>query len=177
MTSFGRRLIGAARLDPRIYEEVEADTGALGQAVAVVLLSSVAAGIGLAGLGALRFPGLLVGSLAALAWWISWAVLTYLIGTHLLPEPQTRANTGELLRTIGFSATPGLLLVLGAVPGLTMPVFVVVAVWMLAAMILAVRQALDYSSTARAVGVCLTGWALSLVMAVVIGLFMSPPVY
>jgi hypothetical protein len=172
MTSFGRRLIGAARLDPRIYEEVEADTGALGQAVGVVLLSSVAAGIGLAGLGALRFPGLLVGSLAALAWWISWAVLTYMIGTHLLPEARTRADAGELLRTIGFSAAPGLLAIVAVVPGLTRPVFLIIALWMLATMIVAVRQALDYSTTARAIAVCVTGWALSLVFALVIGLLM-----
>jgi hypothetical protein len=171
-TSFPRRLVGAARLDSRIYEEVEADTGALPQAIAVVLLAAVAVGIGLAGLGALRFPALLVGSLAALAWWISWAVLTYMIGTHLLPEAGTRADAGQLLRTIGFSAAPGLLAVVAVVPGLTRPVFLVIAIWMLATMIVAVRQALDYSTTTRAIAVCATGWALSLVFALVTGLLM-----
>jgi hypothetical protein len=171
-TPFAWRLVGAARLDPRIYEEVEADTGALGQAVAVVLLATVAAGIGLAGFGALQFPALLVGSLAALAWWVSWAVLTYMIGTHLLPEAGTRADTGELLRTIGFSAAPGLLAIVAIVPGLTRPVFLIIGVWMLATMIVAVRQALDYSTTTRAIAVCATGWALSLVFALGLGLFM-----
>jgi hypothetical protein len=165
-TPFGWRLVGAARLDPRIYEEVEADTGAIGQAVAVVLLATVAAGIGLAGFGALDVPALVVGGLAALAWWASWAVLTYLIGTHAFPEPQTRADAGELLRTIGFSAAPGMLWAAGALPGLTRPVFVLVSLWMLAAMVVAVRQALDYTSTTRAIAVCVTGWALSLVLAI-----------
>lgn len=177
MTSFGWRLMGAARLDPRTYEEVEADRGALGQAVLVVLLASIAAGVGLGGLGELRLPDLLVGSLAALGWWISWAVLTFLIGTRLLPEPQTRADAGQLLRTIGFSAAPGLFWVIGVLPGWTLPTFMVVSIWMLVAMIVAVRQALDYSSTARAVAVCLAGWALSLVVALVIGMIMPPAVY
>lgn len=176
-TPFGWRLIGAARLDPRIYEEIEADAGAMGQAVVVVVLATVAAGIGLAGLGGLTVPALVVGGIAALAWWASWAVLTYLIGTHVLPEPQTRADAGELLRTIGFSAAPGLLWIVGAVPGLTRPAFVVISLWMLAAMVVAVRQALDYSTTARAIGVCVTGWALSLVLAIAIGLALSTRVY
>jgi hypothetical protein len=36
--------------------------------------------------------------------------------------------------------------------------FLVAAVWMLIATVVATRQALDYTSTARAVGVCLPGW-------------------
>ena len=71
-----------------------------------------------------------------------------------MPEPQTRADVGELLRTIGFASAPGMLRVFGIVPGATIPAFAITAVWMLAAMIVAVRQALDYQSTSRAVAVC-----------------------
>ncbi len=87
MASFTERMIGAARLDSQIYEEVEADTGATGQAVGVVLLSSLAGGIGVAGLGPGGLGGFVVGSVAALIGWVTWAFLTYIIGTRLLAEP------------------------------------------------------------------------------------------
>jgi hypothetical protein len=156
MASFQDRIIRAAKLDVHLYEEVEADKGAMGQAMAVVILSSIAGGIGTpAGLG---LSGILIGTLASLAAWYIWAFLTYLIGTKLLPEPQTKADVGELLRTIGFSSSPGFIRVLGIIPFLRGIVFLVAGVWMLVAMIIAVRQALDYQSTLRAVGVCIIGW-------------------
>ncbi len=111
--------------------------------------------------------GILTGTIAALIGWVLWAFLTYLIGTRLLPEPQTRADVGELLRTIGFSTSPGLIRVLGIIPPLTGIVFLAAAIWMLVAMVVAVRQALDYRSTARAVGVCLIGW---IVQALILGI-------
>ena len=156
MTSFQDRIIRAAKLDVHLYEEVEADKGAMGQAMAVVILSSIAGGIGTpAGLG---LGGILIGTIAALVAWYIWAFLTYLIGTKLLPEPQTKADVGELLRTIGFSSSPGLIRVLGIIPFLRGVVFLAAGVWMLVAMVIAVRQALDYQSTLRAVGVCIIGW-------------------
>jgi hypothetical protein len=167
MASLGDRMIRAAKLDRGLYEEVEADTGATGQAMLVVVLSSVAAGIGSAGVGGLK--GLFIGALIALAAWYIWAFLTYFIGTRLLPESQTEADVGQLLRTIGFSSSPGMLRILGILPGLTGIVFLGCAVWMLIAMVIAVRQALDYHGTGRAIAVCLIGWV---VQVVIIGLVM-----
>jgi len=158
MTSFKDRMIRAAKLDIDLYEEVEADKGAMGQAMGVVVLSSIAAGIGTIEIGGLR--GVLMGTVAALISWYVWAYLTYFIGTKFLPEPQTRADHGELLRTIGFSSSPGLIRVLGIIPGLRAIVFLGASIWMLVAMIIAVRQALDYESTLRAVGVCAIGWII-----------------
>ena len=162
MPSIQDRMIRAAKLDAQLYEEVEADRGAMGQATAVVILSAVAAGIG--NLAAGGVVGILVLSVAALVGWYIWAFLTYMIGTRLLPEPATRADLGELLRTLGFASAPGLIRVLGIVPGLTDLVFMVAAVWMLIAMVIAVRQALDYESTLRAVGVCLIGWVIQAIL-------------
>ena len=170
MNVFFDRMIRAAKLDVQLYEEVEADKGALGQAMAVVLLSSLATGIGAAeGTG---YGGLVAGTLAALVGWFVWAYLTYFIGTKFLPEPQTRADYGELLRTIGFSSSPGLIRVLGVIPGLGKIILFITAVWMLAAMIIAVRQALDYRSTLRAVGVCMIGWIVQgLMLALLYSIF------
>ena len=156
MANFQDRIIRAAKLDVHLYEEVEADKGAMGQAMAVVILSSIAGGIGTP--ARLGLGGILIGTIAALVAWYIWAFLTYYIGTKLFPEPQTKADVGELLRTIGFSSSPGLIRVLGIIPFLRGLVFLVAGVWMLVAMVIAVRQALDYQSTLRAVGVCIIGW-------------------
>ena len=158
MASLQDRIVRAAKLDVNLYEEVEADKGAMGQATVVVVLSSIAGGIGsVAGVG---LGGILVGTITAIVAWYVWAFLTYLIGTKLLPEPQTRADVGELLRTIGFSSSPGLIRVLGIIPFLRGLVFLIAGVWMLVAMVIAVRQALDYQSTLRALGVSLIGWVV-----------------
>ena len=166
MTSFKGRIIRAAKLDVHLYEEVEADKGAMGQAMGVVVLSSIAAGVGSISIGGLG--GILIGTITALIGWYVWAYLTYFIGTKFFPEPQTKANHGELLRTIGFSSSPGLIRVLGIIPGLGGIVFFAASIWMLVAMIIAVRQALDYKSTLRAVGVCVIGWIIQMLILVLL---------
>jgi hypothetical protein len=174
--SFLQRLIGAAALDTAIYEEVEADKGATGQAVMVIILSSLAAGVGSRGLGGPTLANAAFIGIVTLMSWAAWALLTLQIGGRLLPEPETRVDVGELLRTTGFAATPGILRVFGLLPGVTVPAFVITAVWMLVAMIVAVRQALDYRSTARAIAVCVIGWALAIAFAVGLGLLFGPSV-
>jgi len=166
MNNFKDRIIRAAKLDVNLYEEVEADKGAMGQAMGVVVLSSIAAGIGSIATGGIG--GILMGTIAALIGWYIWAYLTYFIGTKFLPEPQTKADHGELLRTIGFSSSPGLIRVLGIIPGLVGIVFLVASIWMLVAMVIAVRQALDYKSTLRAVGVCVIGWIVQTAILVLL---------
>ncbi len=158
MSIFQDRMVRAAKLDVNLYEEVEADKSAMGQAMGVVVLSSAAAGI--ASFSITGVGGILMGTVAALIGWYVWAFITYIIGTKLLPEPQTSADHGELLRTIGFSSSPGVIRIVGIIPGLYWLVSIVASVWMLVAMVIAVRQALDYNSTMRAVGVCLIGWVI-----------------
>jgi len=150
------RVIGAARLDVHIFEEVEADTSATRQAFLVVALVALANGI--AFWGSAGVVGLVVGIVAAVLGWASWAWIVYLIGTKILPEPETHADWGQLARTLGFAQSPGFLKVLGVVPVLGEIILFVVSFWMLATMIIAVRQALDYRSTVRAIGVVLLGF-------------------
>ncbi|MEX1347550.1 MAG: YIP1 family protein [Desulfobacterales bacterium] len=168
MASFQDRIIRAAKLDVDLYEEVEADKGAMGQAMGVVVLSGVAAGIG--SVGTSGIAGILFGTIAALVGWYIWAYVTYFVGTKFLPEPQTKADHGELLRTIGFSSSPGILRVLGIIPFFYGIIFLITGIWMLVAMIIAVRQALDYKSTLRAVGVCVIGW---IIQGIIFWLFFS----
>jgi|SRR5262245_38698198 len=174
--TFTQRMMGALALDAAIYEEVEADPSSLNQAAIVVLASSVAAGIGSRGLGGTTLRGMVFISVVSLLAWAAWALVVVQIGGRVMPEPTTRVDVGQLLRTIGFASAPGLLRVLGVMSAATIPVFAITAVWMLAAMIVAVRQALDFHSTARAVTVCVLGWALAIAVALVIGLAFGPTV-
>ena len=160
MATFVERMVRAAKLDVTLYEEVENDTAATGQALGVVVLSSVAAGIG-AGTG---MRGLVFGIIASLLGWAFWAWITYLIGTRWLREAGTRADWSQLARTIGFAQSPGLLRVVGVIPFLQGLVFLVTAIWTLVAVVIAVRQALDFTSTPRAGAVCLVGWLVQVIL-------------
>jgi hypothetical protein len=164
-------MIGAAKLNVEIYEEVEADGTATRQAMGVVLLSSVAAGIGALSLG----TGVIASAVAALLSWVIWAFLTYFVGTRLFPEPQTEADMGQLMRTLGFAQSPGVLRIFGGIPGIGPLVLGVVSVWMLIAMVIAVRQALDYTSTWRAAAVCIVAWLAVIIPAVLLLGLMGAP--
>ena len=158
---FVNRIIRACKLDVNLYEEVEADKSATFQAALVVVLSSLAAGVGALHLGASNF---LIAPLLSLLSWYIWAYLIYLIGAKLFPEPNTKADHGELLRTIGFSSAPGLIRVFGFTPELMSITFIGAGIWMLVAMVIAVRQALDYESTWRAIGVVVIGFLVQAII-------------
>jgi hypothetical protein len=170
---FTKRVFGALRMDAATYEAIEADPAALRQAVMVVVGFGVAAGIGLAG-SSPTVQSVAIAALGALAAWVSWAFVVYHFGVRVFPEPRTRSDVAEIARTIGFSAAPGLLLVLLAVPIGRPVIFTVVAAWMLASMIVAVRQALDFTHLSRAIAVCLAGWLVASVLVLALGLAFGP---
>ena len=155
------RMIGAARLDVRVYEEVEADTTATPQAMTVVLLVALASGIGALATGGLG--GLISGVIFGLVSWAFWAYITYVIGTTLFRTPETEADWGQLARTTGFAQTPGVLRVFGLIPGIGLTIYFAASLWQLVAMVIAVRQALDYRSTWRALGVVAVGFIVLLI--------------
>ncbi len=164
------RMLGAARLNVETYEEVEADTSATPQALIIVTMVAVATGIGSIGSEGVGFIG---GMIIGLVGWVLWAWITYFIGTTLLKTPETHANWGQLARALGFAQSPGVLKVFAIIPGIGVLIFFVVSIWQLVTMVVAVRQALDYTSTWRAVGVVLIGFIpyavlLSIVLLVVV---------
>lgn len=168
MREFPQRLFGAMCLDAQTYERIEADPTAIREAMLVVVAFAVAAGVGV------TWPApapraLIVAIAASLAGWLSWAALVYYLGVHVFPTPATRGDIGQLARTVGFSAAPGVFSVLLAVAVLRPAVFAAISLWMLASMVVAVRQALDFPHTARAVGVCAAGWALAALFALLLG--------
>jgi hypothetical protein len=139
--SFGSRLRAALWLEPSLYESVEADPRALGQAATVVALAGIANGIGaLPTSGA----GALIGGLAmSFVAWLMWAGVVWLIGVKLFEHS---SNFEELLRTLGFAAAPQLLYVLGWIPVLGAVVALVVLVMTGIAIFRAMRAALDVDS-------------------------------
>jgi len=152
------RLVGVLKLDAQAYEEIEHDRRATTQALTVVILGSLAAGLG----AGLTFgPTALVReTVGGVAGWVMWAGVTYLLGARVWPESETRTDMGELLRTIGFSYAPSFFSIFGVLPLIGGAVRVVVALWLLATTVVAVRQALDYRSTAKAFQVVFAGWLI-----------------
>jgi hypothetical protein len=165
MRSFVSRMLRAAKLDFSLYDEVENDRAAMGQAVSVIILSSIAAGIGG---GLFTAPGILLMAVSAFVGWFLWAFLTFFIGTRFLPQEKTHADYSKLLRTIGFASSPGLIRIFGAIPSLRSFVFFVASAWMVVAMVVAVREALSYTSTMRAVAVVAIGWAIQFILVIFI---------
>lgn len=161
-----RRMLGAAKLRVETFEEVEADSSATLQALSVVLIVALATGIGTYVSGGAW--GFLTGVITAVIGWVVWAAITYFIGTTILRTPETEANWGQLARTLGFAQSPGVLKVFGFVPGIGQIVFALASIWQLVAMVTAIRQALDYTSTWRAIGVAVIGFIPYIVVTVVI---------
>jgi hypothetical protein len=170
------RFLGALTLDPAAYENVEADRRSAMHSVIVVMAICVAGGVGAIGFGLVGITGFVTGAILSLGAWLVWAVTIIALGTGLLAEPQTKSDLPELLRVLGFAAAPGVFIAFAAMPAAAPIVLVIVAAWMIAAAVVAVRQALDYRSTARAVAVCVAGAALSFGAMSAVGLLFSQKV-
>ena len=177
MGNLADRMIRAARLDANFYVQVMNDPAAIRQALLVVLIYSSFAGIGA---GLLTLPdvdagqfvlNIFVGLFSALVLWFVWSFVTYFIGTTLFKGPQTPwrviATYGELLRSIGFAATPGILLIFILIPLIGIFLSLAAGVWMFIATVIAVREALDFS-TRRAICTCVVSGILHLVFAILI---------
>ena len=158
--NYFQRLKKAIFLDVAFYEEVEKDKKFNDQAMMTVVLVSVVQGFMIAGFAPIA---LVQGILGSLIRFLIWAFFIAFVGTRILPEPETESNTGELIRTLGFAYAPGLLVVFKVFPIISTFIDPVVTILQLAAMTIAVRQALDFNSTVRAVGVCIVAFILMIV--------------
>ena len=158
--NYFQRLKKAIFLDVAFYEEVEKDKRFNDQAMMTVVLVSVVQGFMIAGFAPIA---LVQGILGSLIRFLIWAFFISFVGTRILPEPETESNTGELIRTLGFAYAPGLLVVFKVFPIISTFIDPVVTILQLAAMTIAVRQALDFNSTVRAVGVCIVAFILMIV--------------
>ncbi len=170
------RMLGAARLNVDTFEEVEHDRSATVQALLVVVIVAVASGVGglLSG-DASVVDGVLLGVVRGAVSWAVWALVAWMVGTTILRTRQTEADWGQLARTTGFAQTPGILAVLIFIPVVGGIIGLVVFIWQLAAMVIAIRQSLDYTSSLRAFFVVLIAlipvFIINLIIFSVLGLF------
>ena len=171
--SYAEKLYKAITLNVEFYESVEADKSLTRQAMMTVALVAIVQGFVVAGITA---PiALAQGVLGSIIRWFIWAFFIAFVGTKILPKPETESNTGELLRTLGFAYAPGLLVVFKLIPLQVIGFFIdpLVVILQLSAMTVAVRQALDFSSTVRAVGVCIVAFIVMLITLTLFILFTS----
>lgn len=168
--SYAERLYKAIMLNVEFYESVEADKSLTRQAMMTVVLVSVVQGFVVAGIAPIALAQGVLGSIIR---WFIWAFFIAFVGTRILPEPETESDTGELLRTLGFAYAPGLLIVFKFLPIIGVFIDPLVVILQLAAMTVAVRQALDFTSTVRAVGVCIVAFVVMLIALYLFILFTS----
>jgi Yip1 domain len=161
VASFQDRVIGAMRLRAATFEDVEHDASATSQAAIVVVAGAASRGLASISLGVSIFLG---GIVAALIGWVIGAAVVWVIGTKLLPSKNTQADIGQVLRAVGFAQAPAILGILTIVPILGWVIAFVLAIWTLAATVIAVRQAFEYDDTLRAVFVCVIAWLVMMVV-------------
>mgnify|MGYP001201446430 FL=1 len=152
---FFNRVFRSIKIDPDVYDEVQKDKTATLSAAIVVVMSSLAAGIAAKQLGASNF--ILAPILSLLSWFV-WAYIVYFVGVKLFPDAKTKTTHAALLRAIGFSSAPGIIRVFSFTPELMTVTFIGSALWMLACMVVAVRQTLNFKSLWKALGVVVMSW-------------------
>jgi hypothetical protein len=167
-----QHMIGAARLERSAYEAVEKDKKATGQAAYIVVATSLVAG-GVSWLTTGEGGGGLIDSIIALIGWAFYAQLAYLLGTKAFPGKETKADWGEVARTLGFANTPRFLILLAVIPGIGGLVRSAVELWVLVATIVALRSALD-CSTGRAIGIGIAAWLAQVLLLVIVVLLIRP---
>lgn len=163
--TFGDRIVGALKLDANTFEDIERDPTAMGQAVGVIALAALAGSLGqiwVLGVGAM-----LLSMVTALIGYALWAVVVWLVGTKVMPDPATKADFPEAFRTIAFAAAPGFLNVISIIPFLgwllMFLVMPIVWLWSMAAMVVAVKSVLDYTETFKAIIVVIIGFVAFLI--------------
>lgn len=164
--TFGDRVVGAMKLDPNTFEDVERDPTAIGQSVGVIVLAAVAAGIGNVFRGGLT--GIVYGACLSVVGFLVWSLIVWVIGTKVMPEPATKADYAETFRVLGFSAAPGLASVITIIPILGYLLMLLIWLWQIAAMIIAVKAVLDYSTLGKAIIVVVIGWIVNFVLTMII---------
>jgi len=164
--TFGQRVVGALKLDANTFEDIERDPTAMGQAVGIIALAALASSLGNIWTGSIFAMVLAV--VASLLGYLLWAVVVWLVGTRVMPEPQTHADFPEAFRVVAFAAAPGLLGVVSIIPFLGWILMLllvpIIWIWSMIAMVVAVKAVLDYTDTFKAIVVVIIGFVAYLIV-------------
>mgnify|MGYP006088897323 CR=1 FL=1 len=165
ITLFLNRIYRSIKIDPEVFDEVQKDKNATIAAGIVVVLSSLAAGIGASHLGTINF---FLAPVLSLVTWFVWAYIIYFVGVKLFPDLKTKTTHLALLRSIGFSSAPGMIRIFGFNGDLMTVMFVGSAFWMLVCMVVAVKQTLNYKSLWKALGIVIIAWLTQAFILIII---------
>ncbi|MFH1414945.1 MAG: hypothetical protein ABIH89_02530 [Elusimicrobiota bacterium] len=161
------RILRVLKLEDELYREVESVPDAISEAVIIVIISSIAAGIG--SLGKIGLTGIIIITLGSLVNWIIWAFLVYFIATNIIRGSRVYLSQGDFLRVVGFASAPGIIRILALLPGMYYIVHIIAHLWMIASMIVAVREVFMFEKTSGAVKVSIVGWVFMVLAAFVLG--------
>ena len=159
MKLFFIRAFRAARLDESLFDEVMENPKLMTQSIIVVFLYGAAVAYGT--FGRAGVSGINSAIFITLIGWYIWAFSTYMAGARLFPESGTAADRKAFMRSMGFASSPGWLRLLGLIPGVGGAVFAVASLWMVVASVVAVKKALNYTSTRRAAAITVGCWIIS----------------
>ena len=159
MGDFLNRFLRACKLDVDLYQELIEIPKLLNSSLIVVFIYSMASAYGT--FGRTGVAGINIGMITTLFGWYVWAFSTYFVGVRFFPEDQTEPDRRAVMRVLGFACAPGVLRALGFIPNLGLVILLIASIWMLAAATVGVKQALNYTSTPRALGVVIIGWVIS----------------
>jgi hypothetical protein len=167
MADLTGRMIGAMQADVKTFTEIEADPNAMGQAITVIVIAGIASLIG--NIFRQGISGGILGLITSIVGYAVFSLLVFLVGTKLMPEPTTKADFNQTFRVVGFAASPGIFNVLAIIPFLGVLISLLVGIWSLVIGVIAVREVLDYSNTARAIIVAvIAGIACAFIIFIVL---------
>lgn len=161
MRLYFNRFFRAASLDVTFYQEVVAQPLLLNQAWITVLLYAMLAAWG--NFGRAGAVGSNIAMISALIGWYIWAFSSYFIATKFFgggSADAQRSDRKAVIRAMGFACAPGVIQILGMIPGLGLAVLVLSSIWMVVAATKAINVALNIESTAHAAAACIIGWIM-----------------
>lgn len=155
MRTFSKRVVRAIQLDPTVYLEIKEDKSSMAQATILILLSSIASGIGSVGGYTEKIP---LATLLAFIGWFVWPTSIYLFGARFFPEPETKTDLASVFRVTWFAGIPELLKLLAFSPAVSGIILFGATVWTFGATVIATQQVLNYRSVPRSISISLIGW-------------------
>ena len=104
--------------------------------------------------------------LTAILTWFIWAILIYVLGVKIFPDKQTNVSCKKVLTPVGFAHAPGLLRFFAVTPELMIPIIFITQFWIFAALIISIRQILNFKSNLKSFGIIFLSFLIIVFMSI-----------
>ncbi len=104
--------------------------------------------------------------LTAILTWFIWAILIYVLGVKIFPDKQTKVSFKKVLTAVGFAHAPGLLRFFAVTPELMIPIIFITQFWIFAALIISIRQILNFKSNLKSFGIVFLSFLIIVFMSI-----------